>query len=193
MAEEKKDVIVPSAGNEKLQPGVSRGLRPGDTLRGPAFDPKREGQIGSRGMQLAGPAFDPDRKGQLKSDLRPGDTLRGPALEYRKDSLLNHDGLDAKLNGPVGEHMAKVRGSTLLDESIPPTAKKSPSSGPPTYHRGINSSGVNSSIKNSSFGRGVPFSSGADYSPMWKNTARLAKTAIGTGDAETTTLGSHSF
>lgn len=159
MADEKKDVIVPSAGNEKLQPGDT-------SLRGPVAEH----------MAKVGPTE--------KKDIK----LNGPALEYRKNSLLNHEGLNAKLNGPVGEHMAKVRGSTLLDKPQP-TPKKNPQSGPPTYHKGINSSGVNSHIKNSSFGRGVPFSSNADYGPMWKNTGRLASTAIGNGESETTSLG----
>lgn len=177
MAEEKKDVIVPSEGNRSLQPG--------DTLRGPALNNK-EGYQGGGGLR--GPASDPNRPGQLTpSSLNA--KLNGPALEYRKDSLLNHEGLNAKLNGPVGEHMAKVRGSTLLDKPIPPTPKKSPSSGSPTYHRGINSSGVNSRMKNSSFGRGVPFSANADYGPMWKHTTRLASVAIGNGESEATSLG----
>lgn len=164
MADEKKDVIVPSAGNEKLQPGsmlsgVSKGL---DT----------SSDMFAKISQIE----------KFSSSVAAAEKKEEPVKVGPKPMT------ELKLNGPVGEHMAKVRGSTLLDKPQP-TPKKNPQSGPPTYHKGINSSGVNSRMKNSSFGRGVPFSANADYGPMWKNTSRLASVAIGNGESETTSLG----
>lgn len=151
MAEEKKDVIVPSAGNEKLQPGDSS------------------------------PTVRDDR---IKEYNKRGDD----ASVFK---LLAHESKIETYSSPVAEKKEQPV-KPVESAKIPPTEKKLSTAGPPIkQHKGIHSSGVNSHIKNSSFGRGVPFSGGADYSPMWKHTSRLASAAIGDGNPNISRIGLH--
>jgi len=144
LAEEKKDVIVPSAGNEKLQP---------------------VGTFGTVKKEMEKQNASPD----LISKFSNSQSVKAAAAEEKKE--------------------ADDNGRKFEPVKIPPTEKKSPTSGPPVNHRGIKPSRVNDHIKNSSFGRGVPFSKSADYGSMWKNTSRLASVAIGNGNAPTTKFG----
>ena len=155
MAEEKKDVIVPAAGNKKLQPGDD--------------------------MQLHGPVQDYLKKSE-EGRKNDDHQLNGPVQDYLKQSELNRKNDDHQLRGSaIGKDMS-LRGPAL--EKTAETEKKDPKAGPPTYHKGIQSS-----KKNSSFGRSVPFSASASYDSMWKHSGRLAGTAIGNGSPDWTKLG----
>jgi hypothetical protein len=150
LADEKKDVIVPSAGNEKLQPG------------------KMFESVGNQSINKG--LDDGDMFARISQTEKFNSSVAASAAAEKKEETL------------------KVVNSV----KIPPTEKKPSTAGPPIrQHKGIHSSGVNSHIKNSSFGRGVPFSSNADYGPMWKNTSRLASSAIGDGNPNISRIGLH--
>ena len=150
MAEEKKDVIVPSAGNEKLQPG------------------KMFESVGSQ---------------TIKNSMEGGDMF---------DKISQVEKFSSSVAASAAAEKKEGETKTANSVKIPLTEKKPTTAGPPIrQHKGIHSSGVNSRIKNSSFGRGVPFSINADYATMWKNTSRLASAAIGDGNPNISRIGLH--
>ena len=158
MAEEKKDVIVPSAGNEKLQP---------------------EGTFGTVKKEME-KSVSPETISKFKSSApaeEKKETITAPAAASKKETT------DYK--GPWNYRAF----DSATGREIPVTEKKDHVYQPPTHYKGIKSSGVNDHIKNSSFGRGVPFSGSADHSAMWKHTSRLASAAIGNGSPDFSKIG----
>ena len=167
MADEKKDVLVPSAGNKKLQPGLNPDITLGELWRN---EDLRRGYTASTWRWLADGS-------KYTYTLPPTDKLPSQVAAAKKETTTD--------NGPKWKAMDMATG-----KQIPVTEKKDPTSGPPVHkHRGIKPSRVNDHIKNSSFGRGVPFSLKTDYGSLWKNTSRLASVAIGDGNSDTTKFG----
>jgi hypothetical protein len=162
LAEEKKDVIVPSAGNEKLQP---------------------EGTFGTVKKEME-KSVSPETISKFKSSA-PAEEKKVTAAEAKLKELKDWQNSPNKdPNGPKWRAMDMATGV-----EIPIVEKKDHVYQPPKHYKGIKSSGVNDRIKNSSFGRGVPFSGSADHSAMWKHTSRLASAAIGDGCPDFSKIG----
>ena len=160
MAEEKKDVIVPSAGNEKLQPGNT---------------------FSSVAKEMSA-TVSPEAISKFKSSA-PAEEKKESAADAKFKELKAWSE-KISTSGPQYRAMDSATGI-----EIPVTVKKDHVYQPPKHHRGIRPSRHNDHIKNSSFGRGVPFSGSADHSVMWKHTSRLASAAIGNGSPDFSKIG----